>query len=399
VAKVEALLAQVNAARERLAKVPALLKRFRQSVLAAACSGQLTADWREQHGCLPEVSAAEHVVPYDPTGKDDPINVPPIPDSWCYAECKSLCDPERSITYGVIKLGPSVPDGVPTLRSSDVRWLHIDSNSVKRISPAIAGEYQRTFLSGGEVLVTVRGTLGGVAVVPQNMAGWNISREVAMLPLKPRWVPDFFALAIGRQWSQNWLTGVAKGVAYTGVNIADLKRLPVPVPPVTEQQEIVRRVEPLFALADRIEAHLGAAMMRVERLPHAILARAFRGELVPTEAELAAKEGRDYQSVGQLLAQMRDEAAQQKSQKKARSPMPTRRKASMKELDKASVLKAIAAMPADIFAFDDLRARLPGDYDAVRDILFRLLDDPESGIVQVFDKQAKAMRFRREGKQ
>jgi len=47
VAKVEALLARVNAARERLAKAPAILKRFRQSVLAAACSGQLTADWRE----------------------------------------------------------------------------------------------------------------------------------------------------------------------------------------------------------------------------------------------------------------------------------------------------------------------------------------------------------------
>ena len=47
VAKVEALLARVNAARQRLAKVPAILKRFRQSVLAAACSGRLTADWRE----------------------------------------------------------------------------------------------------------------------------------------------------------------------------------------------------------------------------------------------------------------------------------------------------------------------------------------------------------------
>jgi type I restriction enzyme S subunit len=47
-AAVEALLARVNAARQRLAKVPAILKRFRQSVLAAACFGRLTTDWREQ---------------------------------------------------------------------------------------------------------------------------------------------------------------------------------------------------------------------------------------------------------------------------------------------------------------------------------------------------------------
>ena len=48
-AKVEALVARVNAARERLVKVPTILKRFRQSVLAAACSGRLTANWRAKH--------------------------------------------------------------------------------------------------------------------------------------------------------------------------------------------------------------------------------------------------------------------------------------------------------------------------------------------------------------
>ncbi len=57
VAKVEALLARVNAARQRLAKVPAILKRFRQSVLAAACSGLLTADWREEHTDCPQTAA------------------------------------------------------------------------------------------------------------------------------------------------------------------------------------------------------------------------------------------------------------------------------------------------------------------------------------------------------
>jgi type I restriction enzyme, S subunit len=71
----------------------------------------------------------------------------------------------------------------PTLRSSDVRWLRIDSGHVKRIDRTIADNYRRTYLVGGEVVVTVRGSLGGIALVPPEMAGWNVSREVAVIPV------------------------------------------------------------------------------------------------------------------------------------------------------------------------------------------------------------------------
>jgi type I restriction enzyme S subunit len=299
VAKVEELLARVNAARERLAKVPAILKRFRQSILAAACSGQLSADWRERN---PSTPAAAKPLPNE---YDNVPDLPPLPESWSYTNCDSLCDPDRSLTYGVIKLGDEISDGVPTLRSSDVRWLRIDETGIKRISPTIAKEYSRTFLSGGEIVVTVRGTLGGIAVVPRHMRGFNVSREVAVIPLRCSWNASFFAIAIASQGSQNWLSGVTKGVAYTGVNIADLKCLPLPVPPISEQTEIVRRVEALFTLADKIEARVQAATARVEKITQAILAKAFRGELVPTEAKIARDESRPYEPASALLTRLR----------------------------------------------------------------------------------------------
>src|SRR5262249_10789940 len=98
---------------------------------------------------------------------------PDIPDGWSWVQCGDLCQPERALTYGVIKLGPEVGDGVPTLRSSDVRWLRIEEGHIKRISPRIAAVFSRTFLQGGELLITVRGTLGGVAVTPAHMKGFN----------------------------------------------------------------------------------------------------------------------------------------------------------------------------------------------------------------------------------
>ena len=68
-------------------------------------------------------------------------------------------------------------------------------------------------------------------------------------------------------------------------------------------------MDAFFALADRIEAKLAAARQRVERLTQAVLAKAFRGELVPTEAELARREGRDYEPAGVLLERIRTERA------------------------------------------------------------------------------------------
>jgi type I restriction enzyme S subunit len=93
------------------------------------------------------------------------------------------------------------------------------------------------------------------------------------------------------------------------------------VPPLPEQQEIVRRVDALFKLADRIEAKLAATRQRVDSLTQAILAKAFRGELVPTEAELARRENRPYEPAADLLARIRaerEQAAENRTARKAR---------------------------------------------------------------------------------
>jgi hypothetical protein len=86
-----------------------------------------------------------------------------------------------------------------------------------------------------------------------------------------------------------------------------LKRINIPLPPITEQHEIVRRVETLFNLADSIEKRVAAASLDNEKLTPAVLGKAFRGELVPTEAELARREGREFESGSELLARIRSE--------------------------------------------------------------------------------------------
>jgi len=85
------------------------------------------------------------------------------------------------------------------------------------------------------------------------------------------------------------------------INQETLMSAPIKLPCADEQDEIVRRVDKLLSLADNIQARYKAAKSQVDRLPQSILAKAFRGELVPTEAELAEREGRAYESAEELL--------------------------------------------------------------------------------------------------
>mgnify|MGYP005843017985 CR=1 FL=1 len=135
----------------------------------------------------------------------------------------------------------------------------------------------------------------------------------------PRLNPDFLNYSLNTHDFREYCMQVkSDGVSQSNINAKKLASYEVALPPLDEQREIVRRVEALFALADGIEARVRAATVRAERMPQAILARAFRGELVPTEADLAAREGRDYEPASVLLERIAEARKQHKPAKRGR---------------------------------------------------------------------------------
>jgi type I restriction enzyme S subunit len=102
------------------------------------------------------------------------------------------------------------------------------------------------------------------------------------------------------------------GVSQSNVNAQKLGKFEVPFCSLEEQLEIVRRVEAMFKLADAIEKRLAPATARAEKMTQAILAKAFRGQLVPTEAELARREGRGYEPASELSARIKSERESEK---------------------------------------------------------------------------------------
>ncbi len=289
--EIEKQHSRIDAGSVALKRVQANLKRYRAAVLKAACEGRLVpteAEFARQEGRTYESGAqllerilVERREKWNGRGKyrepvgPDTSGLGELPEGWVWGTAEQLSDETRAITYGVIKLGAEVLDGVPVLRTSDVRHLRLDLSDVKRISPKIASEFRRTFLQGNEVLVAVRGTLGGVVAVPTECAGYNISREVAMLALILPETAKAVAVFIGSSPLQQWLMRRTKGIAYTGINIETLKQLPIPVPSLAEQARIVAEVERRLSVDDEIEATVAADLLRAGRLRQAVLQTAF----------------------------------------------------------------------------------------------------------------------------
>ena len=287
--QLDTLLARVNACNDHLDAIPGILKRFRQAAVSAAMAGKLTDEWP---GALPY-------------------------HAWNVDELDGLCEQNRIITYGVVKLGEETPGGTPCLRTSNVRWLKFEIDGMKKIAPDLSAQYGRTILKGGEVLVNVRGTLGGVAVAEPMMRGWNVSREVAVAPVDASRInPQFAAYWISSVESQRWLARMEKGVAYVGINIEDLRRLPIRYPSIAEQDEIVRRLGGLLSIADRLEKLLAKAVERASPLTQQVLAKAFRGDLV-------AQHSSD-EPAGALLARLASRHPTSSAEKSPRRPRQTR---------------------------------------------------------------------------
>ena len=201
-------------------------------------------------------------------------------NGWVSRPLSDLCCEGRVITYGVVQLGEEVPGGVPCLRTSNVRWLRIDAEGMKRISTEISDGYSRTILRGGEVLVNVRGTLGGVAVASAEMSGWNVSREVAVAPVDPEKInPYFVAYCVGSGVSQEWLAGMKKGAAYVGINIEDLRNLPIYFPSQEDQERLVGHLDVLAAEVDSLASTYTRKLVALDDLKKSLLHNAFSGQL------------------------------------------------------------------------------------------------------------------------
>lgn len=318
-AKAEMLLSETKATQERLARVPVILKRFRQAVLAAACSGQLTESWRKTRNDTP-------ITPSPTSAGLELDNLPDLPDTWIYRRADAVVEQGTIITYGIVLPGPETPSGVPYVRQQDIEDGKIHIPQLRRTAPEIAAKHERSSIRAGDVLLCIIRNLR-VAIVPEGIDGANLTQGTVRMRPSADILAEYLAAYLESVHAQTWMKQRYIGMSMPRINVEHARAIPIALPPIEEQKEIVRRISALFAVADELEQKLAAATARVEKLPQTILQKAFRGELVPTEAELARREGRDYEPASVLLERIRKERGQEAAPTRGRKRQSTRGKA------------------------------------------------------------------------
>lgn len=250
--KLDTVLTRVDAVNTRLARVAPLLKRFRQSVLAAATSGRLTADLN-----------------------GGAVSAP--------VELGDLCN-----VYGGKRLpkGFQLSDfdtGFPYVRVTDFDSFSVKTDQLKYVPEEAAREISRYIINASDVYISIAGSIGLVGQVPVAIDGANLTENAARIVPNKKLRPVFLMYQLASPQLQEQMHEKKIATTQDKLGLFRIKSLNIWLPGLDEQTEIVRRVETLFAFADRLEARLAQAQTAATRLTPALLAKAFRGELVPQD--------------------------------------------------------------------------------------------------------------------
>ena len=288
VTKLEVLFAQLDAAIDSLKKAQTQLQRYRRSILKTAFDGELTRKWRE--GYSGELMSVLEVPMLD--------GLPELPDGWVWttlASCAEILDRRR----------------VPI--NAKERATRISGKPESELYPYYGATGQVDWID--DYLFDEELVLLGEDGAPF----LDFSKDTAYLIKDKSWVNNHaHVLKAKTEITSNQLLchylntfdyhGYLTGTTRLKLNQSAMRKIPVPIPPVLEQQHIVRTIAGYFSIADEIEVTIKLEMKRAEGLQQSILKHAFSGKLAPQDP--------NDEPASVLLEKIRDERERQKPKRK-----------------------------------------------------------------------------------
>jgi type I restriction enzyme, S subunit len=255
VEKLASLLTRVDSCHSHLERVPQIIKHFRQSVLAAATSGRLTEDWREERGLSIDnwdTKTGNEVFPFITSGS-----------RW-WAKYYSVS--------GAIFI---------RVGNLDHDTIELDLRNIQYVNPPDDVESERTRVQVGDILISITADIGMVAYLRKDIGEAYVNQHICLARQSGHYVGEFLAYYLASPvGGLRQLTKAQRGVTKAGLTLGDIEELNIQIPTTEEQIEIVQRVKKLFDYAKHLEAHYLSAVKLVKRLTPSILTKAFRGELV-----------------------------------------------------------------------------------------------------------------------
>jgi type I restriction enzyme, S subunit len=242
-----------------------------------------------------EASIARRILGEDQPGPRTKTGVPEVPElptGWVLSPMMRLTDPKRPIMYGIVLPGPNVEEGpsVPIVKGGDVRPHRLRLELLNRTTAELEAPYARARLAEEDIVYSIRGTIGDAELVPAELAGANITQDVARIApragLDSRWL--LFAAKSRPVFAQ--LEQLSLGAAVRGINIFDLKRARVPTPPLALQRSIAKELAALRARTESLREHCVLHIERLREYRSSLISAAVTGQLEVAESLACGEE-------------------------------------------------------------------------------------------------------------
>jgi type I restriction enzyme S subunit len=175
-----------------------------------------------------------------------------LTENWNTVPLKYLINQERGISYGIVQPGSHDANGIPIIRVNNIRNGKVRKNDILRVAPEIESKHKRTRLIGGEVLLTLVGTLGETAIVTDDLIGWNVARAIAVIPPIMGVSAKWLQICLGSSLAKNEIYKNATTTVQATFNLRDVAELPIIIPP-DEDRVFIEKI--ITAIDDKIELH------------------------------------------------------------------------------------------------------------------------------------------------
>ena len=275
VAKIEELFTQLEAGTAALARVRAGLKRYKASVLKAACEGRLVPQ-------DPSDEPAEVMLRRMGMSQNGDLPIKPLPHGWFWAKIGDIAETIGGITKGRVFAGKKTIQ-LPYLRVANVQRGYLDLQEMKEIE-LLVSEIDKYALKNGDIVLTEGGDwdkLGRSAVWNSQIDGCVHQNHIFRARLRsPEIVPEWLMYYTNSEQGQNYFKESAKQTTnLASINLTQLRACPIPIPPKNEMAKIVVALQQCHSDAEQMELIVENSLKRSIKLRQSILKRAFEGRL------------------------------------------------------------------------------------------------------------------------
>ncbi len=202
-----------------------------------------------------------------------------VPAHWEVKRLARLVPDSRQIMYGIVLPGPNVDDGVMIVKGGDVKPGRLSPEKLCKTTPEIESKFVRSRLRAGDLVYAIRGGIGDVEIVPAEIDGANITQDAARIAPLPEYESKWLLYVLKSRGVFAQLEQGATGATIRGINIFDLKRVKVPVPPPAERDQIKNHLDGLLAGIDKLLDLAGRSIKLSRERRTALISAAVTGKI------------------------------------------------------------------------------------------------------------------------